>query len=82
MTELITGALAALALVAMVCVLVILGTLFGAFSGLIVGWLFEDTIMRTLRGFGVDTNFTMWQLGATLGFVGGFFKTTDINKKD
>lgn len=60
--------------------LVTLATLFGAVIGWTVGLLFEQTILTTLRGFGVDTNFTMWQLGATLGFVSGFFKSTPINK--
>jgi len=53
--------------------LTILGPLVGALSGLIVGVFFSTPILHTLSAFGVD-GVTMWQLGATLGFVGGFFK--------
>jgi len=52
---------------------IILGPLVGALSGLIVGIFFSTPILHTLSAFGVD-GVTMWQLGATLGFVGAFFK--------
>lgn len=68
----------ALAAVAMaiggVFVFVILGTLFGAVAGWIVGLFFGDTILGILAQLGVR-NITMFQLGAFLGFVGGFLKT-------
>jgi len=53
--------------------LTIQGPLVGALSGLIVGIFFSAPILHTLSAFGVD-GVTMWQLGATLGFVGVFFK--------
>lgn len=59
-------------------VIVILGPLIGALSGLIVGIFFSTPILNTLSAFGVE-GVSMWQLGATLGFVGGFFKTVVIN---
>ena len=63
--------------IALVIVRVILGTFFGGVAGWIVGPFFTDTIMQTLNRIGVDTmGMTMWQLGATLGFVSGFFKFT------
>ena len=69
----------ALSLVAVVFILVILGTLFGGIAGWIVGLFFTDTIMNTLNRIGVDTmDMTMWQLGATLGFISGFFKATGV----
>jgi hypothetical protein len=38
--------------------------------------------MDTLARFGVDTvDMTMWQLGASLGFVSGFFKSAKIERK-
>jgi len=54
-------------------ILIILGPLVGALSGLIVGIFFSTPILNVLSAMGVD-GVTMWQLGAFLGFVGGFFK--------
>lgn len=73
----------AVGFVLFIIVMVILGTLFGGIAGWIVGLFFTDTIMTTLNRFGVDTmGMTMWQLGATLGFVSGFFKLTKVQKND
>lgn len=75
MDKIIAGALGALALVALVFFIVILGTLMGAVAGWIVGLFFGETILTTLSRFGVDVlGLQMWQLGATLAFVGSFFK--------
>lgn len=79
MGDLIAGALGAAMAVAILVVVIITGALMGGVTGWIVGYFFEQDIMDTLRGFGVDTRFTMWQLGVTLGFIGGFFRTT-VNK--
>lgn len=55
----------------------ILGVFLGALGGWIVGLVFEETVIGTLARFGVDTNgLSMWQLGACLGFVGGYLKTS------
>ena len=54
--------------------LVILGPLFGAFAGWVVGLFFGDTILGIASQLGIR-NVTMWQLGAFLGFVSGFLKT-------
>lgn len=71
----------AVGLVLLVIVMVILGTFFGGVAGWIVGLFFTDTIMQTLNRIGIDTmGMTMWQLGATLGFVSGFFKSAKVNK--
>ena len=79
MVQLIAGALMALGFVLLVIVAVILGTFFGGVAGWIVGLFFTDTIMQTLSRIGVDTmGMTMWQLGATLGFISGFFKATGV----
>ena len=53
----------------------ILCTLFGAISGWAVGLFFADTIRETLGWFGVNPPVTFWQMGATLGFIGGYFKS-------
>ncbi len=81
MAQVLAGALGAIALVFLVFILVILGTLFGGIAGWIVGLFFTETIMTTLDRFGVETmGMTMWQLGATLGFISGFFKATKLEK--
>ena len=81
MGQVITGALMAVGLVMLIFVTVILGTFFGGVAGWIVGLFFTDIIMDTLNRIGVDTmGMTMWQLGATLGFVSGFFKSTKVQK--
>ena len=75
MKQIIAGGLMAVGFVLFVILMVILGTLFGGIAGWIVGLFFTDIIMDTLNRFGVDTmGMTLWQLGATLGFISGFFK--------
>jgi predicted PurR-regulated permease PerM len=55
----------------------IMGPLFGGLAGWIVGFFFTDPILDFLRRFGVNTaGLTVWQIGAALGFIGGFFKAT------
>lgn len=79
MGQVIAGALMAVGLVMLIIIMVILGTFFGGVAGWIVGLFFTDTIMQTLNRIGVDTmGMTMWQLGATLGFISGFFKATSV----
>ena len=81
MGQAFAGALMAVGFVMLIIVMVILGTFFGGVAGWIVGLFFTDTIMGTLNRIGVDTmGLTMWQLGATLGFVSGFFKSTKVQK--
>lgn len=57
----------------------ILSCLVGAFSGWIVSFVFDGTIKTVLKLQGIE----LWQLGATLGFLGGFFRiNTGAFKKD
>lgn len=58
----------------------LLGALIGAFSGWVVGWFFSETILGFLAAFGIK-GLAMWQVGVSLGFIGGFFRATMINKK-
>ena len=79
MGQVLAGAAMAVGLVLLIIVMVILGTLFGGIAGWIVGLFFTDTIMTTLNRLGVDTmGMSMWQLGATLGFISGFFKSSGV----
>ena len=79
MGQILTGATMAIGLVLLIVLMVILGTFFGGVAGWIVGWFFTDTIMNTLNRLGIDTlGMSMWQLGATLGFISGFFKASGV----
>lgn len=60
----------------LIFLLPLIGVLVGAFSGWVVGLFFADTIMTVFAGFGFSASISMWQLGATLGFVGSFFRMT------
>lgn len=53
---------------------VIFGTLLGGVAGWIVGLFFADTILGIASQLGIK-NVTMFQLGAFMGFFGGFLKT-------
>ena len=53
----------------------ILGTLLGAFAGWVVGLFFGETILSFFAALGI-TGFKMWQIGASLGFIGGFFRSS------
>lgn len=55
--------------------LLIFSPLAGALIGWVVGLFFGNAILGTFASFGI-TGLSMWKLGATLGFVGAFFKTT------
>lgn len=73
-------ALIVVGFIAAVFLMPLIGTLLGAFSGWVVGLFFAETIMTTLAGFGFGASISMWQLGASLGFVGGFFRVRQFNK--
>lgn len=76
-TFLFSIGLASLFAVAMMT-LPLLGALGGALSGWVVGWFFSETILSFMAAFGVK-GLAMWQIGMALGFVGGFFKSTQTN---
>lgn len=55
----------------------VLGTLIGAFMGWVVGLFFGETILAFLAAVGVKTaGLAMWQVGAAMGFLGSFLRTT------
>lgn len=60
----------------------ILFVLCGALSGWVAGLVFEAEILGFLARIGVNTDgLTMWQVGAALGFIGSFFKTSIPSSK-
>lgn len=71
---------AVVVVVLIVFFLILLYPFMGALAGYIVGLVFGDTILGILGQMGLH-GITMWQLGAFLGFVGGFFKTSVTQKK-
>lgn len=74
MEKLITSTLAVIALAFL---LPVLGTLIGAFMGWVVGLFFGETILAFLAAVGVTTSgLSMWQVGAAMGFLGSFLRTT------
>jgi len=58
----------------------IISTFFGALGGWVIGLVFEETIKSALIAIGMDNvrNVTMWQLGAGLGFFGGYFRSAFV----
>lgn len=71
------------AFLALMVVVVPLATLFGALGGWSVGLFWGDAILITLRKtVGLDPQVTMWQLGAALGFVGSFLRTSVSTRRD
>lgn len=56
--------------------LVLIGPLLGAFAGWVVGLFWGDEILKVLHAFGMKEGVSMWHLGAALGFIGGFFRST------
>ena len=58
----------------------ILSTILGLIIGWVVGWFFEDTILSFMSCLGIE-GLKMWQIGASLGFIGCFFRNSvSINK--
>lgn len=59
----------------------IIGAVFGAFSGLIVGLAFEQSILLFFEKFGLS-GLEVWEIGCALGFVGSFFKSHQFNTEN
>ena len=66
------------AVVVLVLALPLAGTAGGALAGWIVGWFYGQEITLFFEGLGVK-GLTPSQIGAVLGFVGGFFKATQTS---
>jgi len=61
-------------------VAIILSTLFGGIAGWVVGMVFPF-VTDTVREVSGLTELTNFQIGAILGFVGSFFKTSCSGSK-
>lgn len=58
-------------------ILPLINALLGAFAGWVVGWFFDETILAFFEQLGI-TGLEMWQLGMSLGFAGGYFKSSTM----
>ena len=51
---------------------------FGGVAGWVFAWIFDESFLKLVELLNVEA--TGWQVGAILGFVGEFFRTTVSNK--
>jgi|SaaInlStandDraft_2_1057019.scaffolds.fasta_scaffold97283_3 hypothetical protein len=57
---------------------VLFSTIGGAIGGWVVGEVFSETFANYIATYQIP--FQPWEIGAALGFVGGFFKTIPVIK--
>lgn len=70
-----------MAFAGLVFVMPLVGVLFGAFAGWVVGLFFAETVLGFLARIGVNTaGLAMWEVGAAMGFLGGYLKTSIKSK--
>lgn len=60
--------------------LALVATVVGAFTGWIVGLMFPGTLSLLSEAM-LDKTIPAWQLGAMLGFVGSFFRSSVSSSK-
>ena len=65
-------AFAILKVIVLVIISLVISPCIGALTGWLVGLLFGQTILGILEEIGI-TGFSMWQIGAFLGFISSFF---------
>ena len=57
--------------------------LFNTLGGIVVGWVvglvFSDVLLPIFAAVGIK-GFALWQIGAFLGFTGGFFRSVITQK--
>lgn len=70
----------AVAFTALLFISVLFGTVIGAFAGWVVGLVFTDTMITLAKMLG-QPGMEAWQLGAILGFVGSFFRSSSSSSK-
>ena len=77
MDKVFVGILGAIGVAGLFFVAAILGTLCGGIAGWAVGMAFPEVIALVKGYMGVTV--TDFQLGAALGFVGSFFRSSNTN---
>lgn len=74
--ELINALSAILLGLIFIFVVPLIGVVVGAFSGWVVGSIFPGTVALIGSAISGGATVPAWQVGAVLGYVGGFFKST------
>jgi hypothetical protein len=83
MDKIAAAFLIGLTTLALILLSVVAGTLFGAVSGAIVGYFFPGTVGLVGSVLTGGAIVPAWQIGAALGFVGGYFrKVVSISQPD
>ena len=72
-TKILAGCGAAVAGAMFGVFFICLTTISGIVVGWVVGWFFSETILGIFAALGIK-GFAMWQIGAWLGFISGFFR--------
>lgn len=62
-------------ILALVLIAPLLGAVFGSFAGFVLGLVFDDTMTKLAAIIG-QPDMPAWQIGAILGIVGGFFRSS------
>lgn len=76
MKKILAGLMAVLLAAPLFVFFAIFGTLMGAVGGWVVGLFFADTILTFFSYiFGNSHGLQMWEIGASLGFISGYFKS-------
>ena len=82
MEKLVVGFLITIGIGLVAFVLPLLGFLFGAFTGWVVGTVFPETFSQFFVILSQSfIHLEPWQIGGMLGFVGGFFKSISFSAK-
>lgn len=76
----LAGIAATIATAALFFFLILVSTLFGGITGWVVGMVFPYVI--TTVNAVIGTQLTAFEVGAVLGFVGSFFRSSNATKSD
>lgn len=79
----LTSSTAILIVLAVALIMPIGAAFLSGLGAMICGLVFEDTIRSVWKGLGVNLDqFSMFQIGAALGFAGSFIKSHASTKRD
>ena len=74
--------LGCLGLIGLIFLSPLIGISVGAFAGYVVGQFFPGTVGLVGSAITGGATIPAWQVGAILGFVGGFFKSSVNTSRD